>query len=105
MLSYAVGRRRREFGIRTALGATPGQIQRLVLHDGMFVAVIGIAIGTAAAWLLARALASLQYGVAISDPSTWGVVLGLLAVTMAAASWHPAREATQADPALLLREE
>ena len=105
VLSYAVGRRRREFGIRTALGASPVQIGRLVFRDGMGVAVAGIAVGAAAAWSLARALASLQYGVTITDPLTWVVVLGLLGCTTAAASWRPAREAMRADPVLLLRQE
>ena len=78
VLSYAVSRRRREFGIRTALGASPVQIRRLVLRDGMSVALTGIAIGAVSAWSLARALASLQYGVTITDPVSWALVLGLL---------------------------
>jgi putative ABC transport system permease protein len=105
VLSYAVGRRRREFGIRTALGASPAQIGQLVFRDGMVVAVAGIVVGAAAAWSLARALASLQYGVAITDPVTWAVVLGLLGVTTITASWRPAREAMRADPVMMLREE
>lgn len=105
VLSYAVGRRRREFGIRTALGASPAQIRRLVLKDGLVVAVIGILIGTVAAWSLGRALVSLQYGVSMADPVTWTIVLGLLGFTTLAAAWRPARQATRADPALLLREE
>ena len=105
VLSYAVGRRKREFGIRTALGASPSQIRRLVLRDGIIVALTGMAIGTASAWLLARAVATLQYGVTITDPVTWIGVLGLLAFTTVAASWRPARQAMHADPLLLLREE
>ena len=105
VLSYAVGRRKREFGIRTALGASPVQIRRLVVRDGVMVAAIGIAIGTVTAWALGRALASLQYGVTIADPFTWTFVLGVLAVTTIAASWRPARQAMRANPVLLLREE
>ena len=105
VLSYAVGRRKREFGIRTALGASPVQICRLVVRDGVMVAAIGIAIGTVTASALGRALASLQYGVTIADPFTWTFVLGVLAVTTLAASWRPARQAMRADPVLLLREE
>jgi predicted permease len=105
VLSYSVARRRREFGIRTALGASPAQIGRLVLHDGMVVALTGLAIGAAGAWSLARAMASLQYGVTLGDPVSWGVVLGLLGATTAAASWRPARQAMLVDPVLLLREE
>lgn len=105
VLSYAVGRRKREFGIRTALGASPLQIQRLVLRDGLVVALTGVAIGSIAAWSLARAMASLQYGVTIDDPSTWAFVLGLLGLTTVAASWRPARDAMRVDPVLLLKDE
>ncbi len=105
VLSYAAGKRRREFGIRTALGASPGQIRRLVVREGAVVTLAGAAIGSAGAWLLARALVSLQYGVTIADPLTWATVLGLLAVTAIAAAWRPARQATTADPLRLLREE
>lgn len=105
VLSYAVGRRRREFGIRTALGASRSQIRRLVLRDGMTVALAGIAIGAAAAWSLGRTLVSLQYGVTMADPLTWSVVFALLFLTTLAASWRPARAAASADPIMLLREE
>ncbi len=105
VLSYAVGRRKREFGIRTALGASPSQIRRVVLRDGFGVAVIGVGIGSVAAWLLARALVSMQYGVTIADPLVWGLVLAVLAAATALASWRPARQAMRADPVLLLREE
>jgi ABC-type antimicrobial peptide transport system permease subunit len=105
VLSYAVSRRRREFGVRTALGASPRQIRRLVLRDGLVVALAGVAIGGAAAWSLARALASLQYGVTMTDPVSWSIVMTLLIVTTVAASWRPARAAAACDPILLLREE
>ena len=105
VLSYAVGRRRREFGIRTALGATPAQIRRVVLQDGLQVAVVGIALGTIAAWSLGRGLRSLQYGVSTSDPVSWAIVLGVLTMTILAASWRPARDAVRADPLALLRED
>ncbi|MBA2604764.1 MAG: ABC transporter permease, partial [Acidobacteria bacterium] len=93
VLSYAVGRRRREFGIRTALGASPDQIRRLVLRDGFVVAGWGVAIGCVAAWSLGRALVSLQYGVTTSDPLTWTIVFGVLGLTTLASSWRPARQA------------
>jgi putative ABC transport system permease protein len=105
VLSYAVSRRRREFGVRTALGASPRQIRRLVLGDGLKVALAGVAVGGGVAWTLARALASLQYGVTLADPVSWALVITLLAVTTVAASWRPARSAARMDPILLLREE
>ncbi len=105
VLSYAVGRRKREFGIRAALGASPRQIRRVVLRDGSVVALAGIAIGAVAAWSLGRLLESLQYGVTTTDPLTWAIVLGVLGVTILIASWRPARQAMRVDPVLLLREE
>jgi predicted permease len=105
VLSYAVGRRRREFGIRTALGATPAQIRRVVLRDGLVVAVSGLLIGSLFAALLARGLASLQYGVTPGDPLSWTIVLALIALTTIGASWRPARSAARMDPVVLLREE
>ena len=105
VLSYSVGRRKREFGIRAALGASPAQIRHLVLRDGIVVAMSGVAIGSIAAWSLGRVLASLQYGVTIADPLTWTVVLAVLGFTTLIASCRPARQAMRADPVLLLREE
>lgn len=105
VLTYAVGRRRREFGIRTALGASPAQIRRLVLREGVQMAALGIGIGIAASAALARVISSLEYGVTGFDPVTWFIVLGLLATTTVLASWRPARRAMRADPAALLREE
>ena len=105
VLSYAVGRRRREFGIRTALGASPRQIRRLVLRDGVQVALLGIGAGVAASIGLARVIASLQYGVTGFDPVTWTLVLGVLVATTLAASWRPARTASRVDPVTLLRDD
>ena len=105
VLSYGVSRRRREFGIRTALGSSPAQIRGLVLRDGLTVALAGVAIGSVAAWWLARGLASLEYGVTPADPVTWSLVFGVIGVTTMAACWWPARQATHVDPVMLLREE
>jgi predicted permease len=105
VLSYGVSRRRREFGIRTALGSSPAQIRGLVLRDGLTVALAGVAIGSVAAWWLARGLASLEYGVTAADPVTWIIVFGVIGVTTMAACWRPARQATHVDPVILLREE
>jgi predicted permease len=105
VLTYAVGRRKREFGIRSALGASPAQIQRLVMRDGLFVALAGVAIGSLAAWSLATAIASFQYGVSLNDPGTWLVVLGVITTTTLVASWRPARTATRVSPVSLLKDE
>jgi ABC-type antimicrobial peptide transport system permease subunit len=105
VLSYAVTRRRREFGIRTALGATPGRVRHVVLRDGVIVATAGLGLGTLFAITLSGGLRSLQYGVTSSDPLSWSIVLAVVAVTTLAASWLPARNAAKLDPVMLLREE
>ena len=105
VLTYAVGRRRREFGIRTALGASPAQIRRLVLRDGAGVAALGVGVGILASAALARVISSVEYGVTGFDPVTWGLVLGVLAATTLLASWRPAHRAMRVDPVALLREE
>ncbi len=105
VLSYAVARRRREFGIRTALGASGAQIGALIVRDGMSVALTGLGIGALGAGALARVLGSLQYGVTMRDPSSWMIVFAVLTITSILASWRPARHATLVNPVLLLREE
>jgi predicted permease len=105
VLTYAVGRRRKEFGVRTALGASPREIRGLVLRDGFTVTLSGTVFGVVAAWSLTSVLASLQYGVTVSDPVSWTIVVGLLGITGVLASWRPAAEAVRADPVRLLREE
>ncbi|MEX2272334.1 MAG: ABC transporter permease [Vicinamibacterales bacterium] len=105
VLSYAVGRRRREFGIRLALGARPGEVRRLVFGDGLRVAVIGLALGGLAAWWLSQSLATMTYGVATGDISIWLTVAAVIALTTMLASWRPAARAAKVDPVALLREE
>jgi hypothetical protein len=105
VLSYAVRRRRREFGVRAALGASPRQTRRIVLRDAVGVAVAGIVIGSVFAAVFARALTSLQYGVTPSDPASWVAVIALIGMTVVLASWAPARAAATVDPLVLLREE
>jgi putative ABC transport system permease protein len=105
VLSYVVGKRRREFGVRSAIGASPRQIGRLVLRDGALVSLKGIVIGLIGAAFVARALTSLQYGVTPGDPATWALVLGILVLTTLVASWRPARKAMRVDPVELLKAE
>jgi len=96
--SFGVLRRRREIGIRVALGAEPGRIVRLVLKSAVRLAVAGIAVGVVLALAVSGFLESLLFGVAPNDPLTFTVLplgLGLVAVL---ASWLPARRATRVDP-------
>ena len=105
VLTFAVAERRRELGIRTALGATPARLGRLVLTEAVGIAAVGLALGAVAAISLGRAAASLTYGVTTGDPLTWTAVIGSLALLAIAAGIRPAREAMRVDPVQLLRHE
>jgi putative ABC transport system permease protein len=105
VMAYAVAERRRETGVRVALGARPAQVLALVLRDGMKLAAAGIGAGTALALALARGLESLLFGVAAVDPLTFGLVPAILALVALSAAYLPARRATRADPVAALRSE
>ncbi|HUX35153.1 MAG TPA: ABC transporter permease [Gemmatimonadaceae bacterium] len=105
VVSYAVGQRTREIGIRLALGAEAGAVRGLVLRQGMAPAVAGIAVGMAAAVLSTRYLRALLYQVAPLDPVTFGVIPILLLSVAAAAMLVPAVRATRIDPVEALRAE
>jgi putative ABC transport system permease protein len=103
VMGYTVARRRRELGLRMALGADRGSIFRLIVGQGMRLVALGVALGLAGALALARTLESLLYGVPPHDPLTFTLVAGLLAAVALAACALPARRATRADPLEALR--
>ena len=105
VISYSVSQRRQEIGIRRALGASAGNVVKLVVGQGMLLAALGIAIGTGGALALARLLQTLLFGTAPTDPATFSVVAALLAGVAFAASYLPARRAARVDPADALRHE
>ncbi len=105
VMSYAVTQRTREIGIRMALGARRGEIVRLVVGQGMAVALTGIAAGTAAALGLTRLIATLLFDVKPNDPLTFAAVVIALTATALLASWVPALRAARVDPLLALRYE
>jgi predicted permease len=104
VLTYAVGRRRREFGVRVALGADPARLTRMVIGDGLVVAAIGLGLGSVGALALGRWLSSLAYGITLGTPIVWIAVVSAIVIATVAASWRPARAAAHADPAALLRD-
>jgi putative ABC transport system permease protein len=105
VMAYAVSVRRREIGIRMALGAQRGQILGMVLRKGLALVAAGIAIGLAASLGLTRLLSSQLWGVSANDPWTLAAVTAVLAATTLTACWLPARRAAKVDPMLALREE
>jgi putative ABC transport system permease protein len=105
VVSYSVVQRTREFGIRSALGAQPADVVRLVLAQGAALVLIGLAAGLAMALALGRVLASQLFGIAPNDAATLAGVAALLAAVALAATAAPAVRATRLDPLLALRQE
>jgi predicted permease len=105
LLSYEVSRRTREIGIRIALGAQPERVLKLVLRQGIALALVGAAVGIGVALGVTRYLASMLFNVRASDPWTMGAVAVLLALVALAACYIPARRATRVDPIVALRYE
>ena len=92
VLSYSVVQRRREIGIRVAIGAEPAQVVRLVLGQGMRLISIGLGVGVGLALLFSRSLAGLLFGITATDTATFAVVVALLATVSMLAMWLPAGE-------------
>lgn len=105
LLSFTVARRTSEFGVRMALGASRGEVLRLVLKQGIALTAIGLGIGLAGALVLGRSLSSLLFGVRATDPLSFAAVSAVLLGVGALASYIPARRATKTDPMVALRYE
>jgi ABC-type antimicrobial peptide transport system permease subunit len=105
VLAYSVEQRRRELGIRLALGAEPRSVQRLVLGEGLRLTTLGIAGGMVGGIAVTRVLETLLYEVSPNDPAVLVGVAALLLTIAAAACYLPARRATRVDPAIVLRDQ
>ncbi len=105
VISYSVEQRRREMGLRLALGAAPRSVLRLVLGEGLRLTAVGLIAGFVGALSVTRYLGALLYQVQPTDPRVFTAVFGVLVATATVACYLPARRATQVDPALILREE
>ena len=105
VMAYNVTRRRREIGVRIALGATPGDVRRMILGQGLATTTAGVAVGILGALGVSRTLESLLFGVTPTDPLTFVVVIAGLCAVAALACYVPARRATLADPVEALRQE
>jgi putative ABC transport system permease protein len=105
VMSYVVAGRRREIGLRMALGAQLRHVRQLILGQGMILASIGLAIGLAVVLILARVHTSMLYGVSPTDPITFIAITFLLAAVALVACYIPARRAARVDPMVALREE
>jgi putative ABC transport system permease protein len=104
LLAYAIGKRKREIGIRIAVGAGTTNILQLVILQGLKLAIMGITIGTVAALALARLMSSMLYSVSANDPISLLVAILVLSVTASLACLLPALRATRIDPVTALRE-
>ena len=104
-MSYTVTQRRQEIGVRVALGATPAQVFRIILGQGLTTTAIGVAIGIIAAVGLTRMIESLLFGVTPTDPAALAGVIAVLSAAAALACYLPARRATSADPMESLRQQ
>ena len=105
VISYAVSQRRREIGIRAALGAQQGELKRMFVRHGLALAGMGVAIGLGAAAGLTRLMSTLLFGITPLDPVTYAVVPVILVIATVLASYLPARRAASVDPVEALRSE
>ena len=105
LLAYSIGQRRREIGIRLALGASRGDVVSQIVGDGVRLAGVGIGLGVVIALVVTRLLAALLFGVRAGDPPTFLGVVALLTLVSLLASYLPARRAAQLDPLTALRSE
>ncbi|MGH9629043.1 MAG: FtsX-like permease family protein [Bryobacteraceae bacterium] len=105
VISYTVSQRRREIGIRLALGAQPGELKRMFVRYGLMLSSVGVAVGLGVAAGLMRLMKALLFGISPQDPLTYAVVPVVLLAAAVLASYLPARRAAAVDPVETLKAE
>ena len=105
VLAYQVAQRRREMGIRLALGSEPAGIFRLVLQEGLMLVAVGLAVGLGGAFAIRRAMETQLFGVRAWDPGVLMAVMGLVVGVALIACGVPARRASRIDPLIALTEQ
>jgi len=105
VLAYAVGQRRREIGVRMALGALPGDVFKQFLSLGVKLLLVGVTLGLVGAWIAGRAMQGLLFGVGSVDPRVIAVTAATIVIVVLLATFIPSRRATKVDPMIALRAE
>lgn len=103
VISYSVGQRTREIGIRMALGARPGRVRNAILVQGLRLIVPSLCVGAAAAWVLSHFISGLLYETDATDPLTFAATVALLLLVASIGCYLPARRATTVSPLVALR--
>jgi putative ABC transport system permease protein len=105
VLSYSVTRRRREIGVRLAVGASPGSVERMFLRESLALLALGLVVGVPLGIAVIRSVSSMLYGIRPQDPASIAVVAIVLGAATSAAAFIPAKRAAAIDPIIALREE
>jgi ABC-type antimicrobial peptide transport system permease subunit len=103
IMSYTVGKRTREIGIRMAIGAQRGDVMRLILNRGLLIAAAGLVVGLGSAFLTARYFQNFLFGIGASDGVTYAAIAVILSAVALLACFLPAHRATKVDPLIALR--